>query len=301
VTEVSLNRSYKTALVPTNRSKETPERPDDLESRSCQCTTGCPRKGRGRKPFCCSSWGATCSSSCACAGGCDSLWSTSTKARLFGPSDDVSDVLPNACFLHWYTKQKKRETITMDMLSRKVVDFEDNELDDSNFADFAPQWAAVAHLPSTDDARQKVVQRLVRYAFTDDRDLLGNGESNEWGCWYSFCRRGWVSDEYCSHCWVCKECMDWREWHCKKCNKCSYGVSLTCDECGGMSSGYHDMMKMERGIGAGVCRLLLPALFHSLAFTDPTPAFTCTAPEESVSTMTTTPSAAVSSGFSSTS
>jgi hypothetical protein len=100
VTEVSPNTSYKTALVPTNRSKETPERPDDLECQSCQCTTGCPRKGRGRKPFCCSSWGATCSSSCACAGGCDSLWSTSTKARLFGPSDDVGDVFPNACFLH---------------------------------------------------------------------------------------------------------------------------------------------------------------------------------------------------------
>jgi hypothetical protein len=123
------------------------------------------------------------------------------------------------------------------MLLRKVADFEDNELDDSNFADFAPQWAAVAHLPSTDDARQKVVQRLVRYAFTDDLDLLGNGESNGWGCWYSFCRRGWVSDEHCSHCWVCMECMDWREWHCKKCNKCSYGVSLTCEGCGGVSTG----------------------------------------------------------------
>jgi hypothetical protein len=70
----------------------------------------------------------------------------------------------------------------MAWLLEKLDGFEDNELDDSNFTDYAVQWAAVAHLPVSDAARQKVEQRLVRYAFTDDRDLLGDGESNQWGC-----------------------------------------------------------------------------------------------------------------------
>jgi hypothetical protein len=153
--------------------------------------------------------------------------------------------------VHWYTKQKNRETITRDVLFSKIVDFEDNELDDSNLGVFAKVWNGVKDLPASEPSRQIFAQRLVRYAFTDDRDLIGNEESNEWGCWYSFCRRGWVNNQNCRHCWVCKGCMDWQEWHCKKCKKCSDGVSLTCEGCGGVSSGYHDKMTMQRGYRGG--------------------------------------------------
>lgn len=75
-------------------------------------------------------------------------------------------------------------------------------------------------------------QELNRMAFTrsHDKDVF-----------YSFCRPRphWQSAEQTSHCDACGECMDWREWHCGECNKCVYGVSLSCEGCGGVSETYH--------------------------------------------------------------
>ena len=125
--------------------------------------------------------------------------------------------------------------------------FEDTCDWDEDLEAFGKQWDAVASLPSDDATRKALAQRFVRFAFTDDRDILGTGQSKGWGWWYSSCRNTWVEDENCSHCWVCRECMHWREWHCQVCNKCRYGISIACEGCGGVSSGYHDMRKIERG------------------------------------------------------
>jgi hypothetical protein len=148
-----------------------------------------------------------------CNGSCDSIWSASAKEQLFGPSENVATVNPNGCFAHWYAKQKPAKRATIDfasLLTKALHGYGEMNMDDHNLGKFGEQWEAVEDLPSTNPVRQKVAQRLVRYAFTEDRDLLGDGNSKRWGCWFSFCRGYWVSGEHCRHCWVCKESMDWR-------------------------------------------------------------------------------------------
>lgn len=129
-------------------------------------------------------------------------------------------------------------------------DFEDCCEWDEDLEEFNKQWEDAAEsLPADHPTRNLLAQRLVRFAFTDDRDILGKGEKQSCGWWYSSCRETWVEEQNCSHCWVCKECVNWREWHCKVCRKCRYGVSLACEGCGGVSSMYHSMIKMEMGQG----------------------------------------------------
>lgn len=72
-------------------------------------------------------------------------------------------------------------------------------------------------------------------------EILAYGLADNGGNYYSFCRGDWLDDMNTSHCASCGDCMDWREWHCKKCNRCTYGVSLPCGGCGGVSSSYHDL------------------------------------------------------------
>jgi hypothetical protein len=96
---------------------------------------------------------------------------------------------------------------------------------DDKLKESKPAWDAVSSRPATDPERQKLLQRLVRYAFTDDRDLLGTRDNCRFGYWLSFCgatERGfWMdTDESPYHCCVCGEYKDRYEWHCKVCNKC---------------------------------------------------------------------------------
>ena len=58
---------------------------------------------------------------------------------------------------------------------------------------------------------------------------------------YSFCRGAWEEKSHTWHCQVCHECNDWREWHCGKCKKCTYGISIPCNECGGVSDSWQEM------------------------------------------------------------
>ena len=80
-------------------------------------------------------------------------------------------------------------------------------------------------------AKEKHWQALLRYGLGDNQ-----------GIWfYSLCRGQWVEDHCTWHCRVCGECNDWREWHCGKCDKWTYGVSIPCEGCGGVSDSYNDM------------------------------------------------------------
>ena len=76
--------------------------------------------------------------------------------------------------------------------------------------------------------------------------LYGLGAKEEEGTqkeyFYSFCTEDWKEYTSTRHCRVCGVCQDWREWHCGKCNKCTYGFSMTCEGCGGVSAGYKSMM-----------------------------------------------------------
>lgn len=60
-----------------------------------------------------------------------------------------------------------------------------------------------------------------------------------------------VQNDCAQHCSVCGECMDWREWHCGSCKKCSYGISLPCRGCGGVSNTYHSLAPNERADATG--------------------------------------------------
>lgn len=231
----------------TDTHQERPQRLLNLDQQSCTCTTGCPRKGRGHKPYCCSEWGASCGPNCAYNGSCNSLWSASVKERLFGKSTNGKDVLPNAYFKHWYEKNRSRGRVIVAGLAQRVYEEVDDTTDwDDDLAEFKKRYDAALKLPSSDPTRRALPERLVSFAFTNDRDLLATGTSKGYDFWYSNCRSTWYDEDNGSHCWVCKECMDWREWHCKVCNKCQHGVTITCEGCTGVCRGYHNMMKMEQ-------------------------------------------------------
>lgn len=94
------------------------------------------------------------------------------------------------------------------------------------------------------------INKLLRYGLFNDPENVGE-------YYYSFCRGTsrydpngsigtWEQDSCTWHCPVCKECNDWREWHCGKCKKCTYGVSIPCEGCGGVSEMFHSSGAWEQ-------------------------------------------------------
>jgi hypothetical protein len=119
---------------------------------------------------------------------------------------------------------------------------------DDKLKEFKPSRDAVSSRPKTDPERQKLLQGLVRYAFTDDRDLLSTRDNDRDGHWFSFCKNlgegSWIdTNQAQNHCWVCGECKSIYDWHCKVCNKRVEAPGLVCDGCGGCSSFYHASFK----------------------------------------------------------
>ncbi|KAI1323083.1 hypothetical protein F5Y16DRAFT_353459 [Xylariaceae sp. FL0255] len=51
---------------------------------------------------------------------------------------------------------------------------------------------------------------------------------------------GWEQGNCTRHCPACRERVHWREWHCGVCNKCTYGITIPCHGCGGVSNSYHN-------------------------------------------------------------
>ena len=62
---------------------------------------------------------------------------------------------------------------------------------------------------------------------------------------YSFCREAWEQNSSTWHCRSCGSCKDWREWHCGRWNECTYGVSIPCEGCGGVSHSYDPRERHE--------------------------------------------------------
>lgn len=156
--------------------------------------------------------------------------------------------------LHWYQDlasgdDEQDAFINMDyLLELTLKDFKHPWSLDEKIEQFGKAWDAVKDQPDSLEYKQ-LAQCLVRFAFMDDRDLLGVGDEHSSVYWFSFCRRFpstpdgfWVSDALTWHCWVCGECKDWREWHCGECNRCANEVSLPCEDCGGVCDTYHNMM-----------------------------------------------------------
>lgn len=142
----------------------------------------------------------------------------------------------------------KEETNVNTLVKKALQGFGKPSEYDEDLKAFAEQWKAVEDRPEDDPERKALAQRLVRFAFTDDRDILGNGETDHGhGWWFSFCRRGsWQETMHTTHCWECGECADWEEWHCGRCGSCDTSEFSPCDGCGGVSEMYHDQHRRER-------------------------------------------------------
>lgn len=166
---------------------------------------------------------------------------------------------PNACSIAWYVarehqgrKRTRRDGTAVTTKSNSELDFVDlyGIICQSRSYDSVSEFdASLAAFRDGVDGSPTPVQamRLVRYAFTADRDLLGDGERGRSNYWFSLCGDydGWVDSGTTRHCWTCGECDDWRVWHCKVCRKCRYGVSIPCEKCGGVTELYHMMKEME--------------------------------------------------------
>lgn len=96
------------------------------------------------------------------------------------------------------------------LLKIALVDFEENGDFDERVEKFCEEWEKVEGRGVDDEERKVMAQRLVRFAFTDDRDILGTGhDDGGFGWWYSFCNGSWQESSHTKHCWKCGECMDW--------------------------------------------------------------------------------------------
>ncbi|KAM0148572.1 hypothetical protein ACHAQE_009770 [Botrytis cinerea] len=199
------------------------------DSFSCSCDTGC---ANGRCE--CSKNSFSCGPNCKCA----SCGNYLNKFALFFGEPRLR---ATNCFASWmkaqgpdldldsaFTQEELRSNI-MGVDEKKYYDAPQGPVfsDGSNpeIQQLGEKW-----LEARTEAERKPIRiKLFRKAFVEDGEHF-----------FSFCSGGWEEFNCTVHCSVCDECNDWRDWHCKDCGKCSYGVTLPCDGCGGVSNGYHD-------------------------------------------------------------
>jgi hypothetical protein len=152
----------------------------------------------------------------------------------------------------WYKNRRIKETVNMErLLAHALKGLAKAASNDEKLKTFQEAWEVARHSGKDDPERQKLAERLVRYAFTDKRDILGDGDSDDWGWFLSLCGKpAWITHEAMWHCWACGECKFTEQWHCEKCNKCAEEYDSPCD-CGGVGSMYHSMKKAEQRARAG--------------------------------------------------
>ncbi|CZT20259.1 uncharacterized protein RCC_06117 [Ramularia collo-cygni] len=195
----------------------------------CNCKKGC--KGNCS----CKTSGMGCGPTCGCQVGEDKTCANKMNGLdEFKQKIGATGLAPLPCFLTFASKKKVDfKKLEQDMLKD----------DDAFEYDFwLKEWKdEKSTLEQKDIAEHN--NKLLRYGlFKNPNDLSDS--------FYSFCRGmanfepggdlgTWEQDSCTWHCPVCKECNDWREWHCGKCKKCTYGVSIPCEGCGGVSDTWH--------------------------------------------------------------
>ncbi|KAK5688788.1 hypothetical protein LTS10_000766 [Elasticomyces elasticus] len=204
---------------------------------ACRCTSGC-------KPQCgCIRGGHGCSERCKCKGDCNN--------RIGKPVRELGhpNLVTTPCFREMisqkdYTIDQLRSllmgTPVGDMVSDPQADAFQEDFSDEYLLEWAAAW-------KTMDTRDKPahVRKLVMFGLFEPCEGDGLPECRSW--FFSGCRGFW-EDESCTwHCKVCKECNDWKEWHCRNCKKCTFGVTIPCEGCGGVSDTYHDCLPPADG------------------------------------------------------
>lgn len=159
---------------------------------------------------------------------------------LFGPNLDAT---LHPCFITWVLQPRQRakpDAITRWQLFAiamagiaELVSLHDYD-DEHYIRVWNARWEALSpHEQAASDKGVALQQRLNRLAFTSE------GSSGVNNYFLSFCRGNvYVQSDDTEHCRVCGECQDWREWHCARCNQCTYGLSIPCSTCGGVSNAF---------------------------------------------------------------
>ncbi|KAF9731554.1 hypothetical protein PMIN01_10571 [Paraphaeosphaeria minitans] len=161
----------------------------------CACKDSCAGRRRGRAKPCCALWGISCTPSCACAASatCHNIWDAATKARLFGALEGSVEPRPTACFASWYAARREGKkpprrnwarslanpSAKLDALPVAELDYThlyEVVTKSHSFAESA-EWneglcAFQDAVKEAGGATPEQAMRLVRFAFTEDRDLL---------------------------------------------------------------------------------------------------------------------------------
>ncbi|KAI0102211.1 hypothetical protein GGR51DRAFT_550657 [Nemania sp. FL0031] len=212
----------------------------------------------------CSKAGIGCNETCACRDACGNRITQARMDEFFGKTANGEPHALHPCFV---TQLQKIPDTTFDQLTRDSLFFclkekllEELTEFDNDLKDWQEKWDEFETMSSDPTADHTLLgNRKVELQHT----LLGMGllRARHYQYFFSFCRGGggwggwgysgarrfeqpilngsWVQDNCTWHCPVCRECNDWREWHCRTCNKCTYGVSIPCSGCGGVSNMYH--------------------------------------------------------------
>ncbi|KAK0105293.1 hypothetical protein ONS96_004689 [Cadophora gregata f. sp. sojae] len=207
----------------------------------CACKKGCSSRCK------CAVNGSGCSDSCTCSACVNPL---NMLTAFFGKAR----VRASPCFLTWIKKQQKKhqkkhfppfdvtdEEMVASLRCKLMGIPEGSPLTKAPVGDYFTEFWD----PDLSEWKEKWIAPEVT---PEERDLLTKelfvkGLSDEGMYMYSFCREYWQDLANTTHCRVCGECNDWREWHCGVCKKCTYGISIPCEGCGGVSDMYHDTLK----------------------------------------------------------
>ncbi|KAI1735407.1 hypothetical protein F4680DRAFT_435768 [Xylaria scruposa] len=233
----------------------------------CRCY---PRSNSCRNCSC-SKAGIGCNESCGCSYGCGNRITKMNMNDLFGRNSDGTAHKLHACFLTRLHKMPDMtfEQLTLDNLFRYLKRELRPELAEfsEDIKNWQEKWDEFEAMSSDREGdhlllsnRKIELQRMLL------RIGLLRSQGRSW-FFFSFCRRGgggwgdwgarrsrdldieleqlvlggghWEQVSCTWHCPTCRECNDWRVWHCATCNKCTYGVSIPCSGCDGVSDTYH--------------------------------------------------------------
>ena len=210
---------------------------------SCKCTTGC--KGSCR----CKNGGVGCNEKCGC----------STSSRCMNKLNQLDRIkkelkAEHLTFKPCFVSYASKKFINLNVIRKEMQAGGDCWEYDS----YLKSWKETRDKLTDENEKSAHIHKLLLFALfghISEEDGPHHCSTYE----YSFCRGGggalfeddgsrglWTDSINSWHCPVCKECGSWRDWHCRKCKKCTYGVSLPCDGCGGVTHDYHRMAPEER-------------------------------------------------------
>ncbi|KAI1754035.1 hypothetical protein F4782DRAFT_494863 [Xylaria castorea] len=244
-------RPYKRTAIATEVGKF------DLSKKPRPNRCRCRAQSNSCRNCACSRAGISCNESCGCRDACGNRIAMVNMDDLFGRHADGKPHRLHPCFA---TQLQKMPGITFERLTRdrlflhleralipELAEF------DEEIKNWQEKWDELDTM-SSDHTDNRLVLGNRRIEL--QRELLRMGLLSGEGCtqyFFSFCRRGggwseplalmgsWEQKSCTWHCPTCRECNDWRDWHCATCRKCTYGVSIPCRGCGGVSSTYHSM------------------------------------------------------------